>query len=122
KFTPEYDLWKEKIQDLSKELPLTTTQIAEMITAAARMDVPKEQLEEFVRINTQMATAFDALNPDELVEQFGKVSKNFKLSAESSRELADAINYLDDNAISKGTEIIGFMNRVSGIAGIAKIS
>lgn len=103
-------------------MPLTTVQIANMIESAARMDVPKEQLAEFVRLNTQMATAFDAANPDELVEQYGKVTKNFKLSAQASRELADAINYLDDNAISKGTEIIGFMNRVSGISGIANIS
>lgn len=121
-FTPEFDEWKNKIQALSTELPLTTVEISNMIESAARMDVPKEQLEEFVRLNTQMATAFDAANPDELVEQFGKVTKNFKLSSEASRELADAINYLDDNAISKGTEIIGFMNRVSGISGIAKIT
>lgn len=121
-FTPEFEKWKMNIQDLSKELPLTTVQIANMIESAARMDVPKEQLAEFVRLNTQMATAFDAANPDELVEQYGKVTKNFKLSAQASRELADAINYLDDNAISKGTEIIGFMNRVSGISGIANIS
>lgn len=122
KFTPEFDEWKNKIQDLSNELPLTTTEIANMIEAAARMNVPKEELEDFVRLNTQMATAFDAINPDELVEKFGKVTKNFKLSSVASRELADAINYLDDNAISKGTEIIGFMNRVSGVAGIVKIS
>lgn len=121
-FTSEFEQWKLNIQDLSKELPLTTVQIANMIESAARMDVPKEQLAEFVRLNTQMATAFDAENPDELVEQYGKVTKNFKLSAQASRELADAINYLDDNAISKGTEIIGFMNRVSGISGIANIS
>lgn len=121
-FTPEFEKWKMNIQDLSRELPLTTVQIANMIESAARMDVPKEQLAEFVRLNTQMATAFDAANPDELVEQYGKVTKNFKLSAQASRELADAINYLDDNAISKGTEIIGFMNRVSGISGIANIS
>lgn len=120
--TPEFEQWKNKIQSLSTELPLTTVQIANMIESAARMDVPKEQLEEFVRLNTQMATAFDAANPDELVEQYGKVTKNFKLSSDASRELADAINYLDDNAISKGTEIIGFMNRVSGISGIAKIT
>lgn len=120
--TPEFEQWKKKIQNLSTELPLTTVQIANMIESAARMDVPKEQLEEFVRLNTQMATAFDAANPDELVEQYGKVTKNFKLSSAASRELADAINYLDDNAISKGTEIIGFMNRVSGISGIAKIT
>ncbi|MFC2331848.1 MAG: phage tail tape measure protein [Haemophilus seminalis] len=120
--TPEFEQWKQKIQNLSTELPLTTVQIANMIESAARMDVPKEQLEEFVRLNTQMATAFDAANPDELVEQYGKITKNFKLSSAASRELADAINYLDDNAISKGTEIIGFMNRVSGISGIAKIT
>ena len=120
--TPEFEQWKDKIQSLSTELPLTTVQIANMIESAARMNVPKEQLEEFVRLNTQMATAFDAANPDELVEQYGKVTKNFKLSSAASRELADAINYLDDNAISKGTEIIGFMNRVSGISGIAKIT
>lgn len=120
--TPEFEQWKDKIQSLSTELPLTTVQIANMIESAARMDVPKEQLEEFVRLNTQMATAFDAANPDELVEQYGKITKNFKLSSAASRELADAINYLDDNAISKGTEIIGFMNRVSGISGIAKIT
>ena len=121
-FTAEFDEWKKKIQALSTELPLTTVEIANMIESAARMDVPKEQLEDFVRLNTQMATAFDAANPDELVEQFGKVTKNFKLSSAASRELADAINYLDDNAISKGTEISGFMNRVSGISGIAKIT
>lgn len=120
--TPEFDEWKLKIQALSKELPLTTVQIANMVESAARMDIPKEQLEDFVRLNTQMATAFDAQNPDELVEEFGKVSKNFKLTIADTKELADTINWLDDNAISKGTGIIGYMNRVAGISGIAKIS
>lgn len=122
KFTPEYDEWRKKIQALSKELPLTTTQIANMIEAAARMDTPKEQLEDFVRLNTQMATAFDAQDPDQLVEAYGKVTKNFNLSAKAGRELADVINYLDDNAISKGTDIIDFLNRTSGIGSIVKIT
>lgn len=121
-FTPEFDAWKIKIQELSKELPLTTVQIANMIESAARMDIAKEELEDFVRLNTQMAIAFDAQNPDELVDQFGKVSKNFKLTIDDTKDLADTINWLDDNAISKGTGIIGYMNRVAGISGIAKIS
>ena len=121
-FTAEFDEWKNKIQALSTELPLTTVEIANMIESAARMDVPKEQLEEFVRLNTQMATAFDAANPDELTENFGKVSKNWNLSIQASKELADSINYLDDNAISKGDAIIGFMNRLGGISAVAKIT
>lgn len=121
-FTQEFDQWKIKIHDLSKELPLTTVQIANMIESAARMDIAKDELEDFVRLNTQMAIAFDAKNPDELVESFGKVSKNFNLTQKQTKELADTINYLDDNAISKGTGIIGYMNRVAGIAAIAKIT
>ncbi|MBF0751560.1 MULTISPECIES: phage tail tape measure protein [unclassified Pasteurella] len=121
-FTPEFEEWKQKIQDLSQELPLTTVEIANMVESAARMDIPKEELADFVRLNTEMATAFDAANPSELVDQFGKVSKNFKLTQAQTKELADTINYLDDNAISKGTGIIGYMNRVAGIAAVAKIS
>ena len=120
--TPEFEQWKQKIQDLSQELPLTTVQIANMVEAAARMDIPKEELQDFVRLNTQMATAFDAANPDELTENFGKVSKNWNLSIQASKELADSINYLDDNAISKGDSIIGFMNRLGGISAVAKIT
>ena len=121
-FTPEFDEWKNKIQALSTELPLTTVEIANMIESAARMDIPKDELEDFVRLNTQMATAFDAVNPDELTENFGKVSKNWNLSIQASKELADSINYLDDNAISKGDAIIGFMNRLGGISAVAKIT
>lgn len=121
-FTPEFDEWKNKIQALSTELPLTTVEIANMIESAARMNIPKDELEDFVRLNTQMATAFDAANPDELTENFGKVSKNWNLSIQASKELADSINYLDDNAISKGDAIIGFMNRLGGISAVAKIT
>lgn len=121
-FTPEFEEWKNKIQALSTELPLTTVEIANMIESAARMDIPKDELEDFVRLNTQMATAFDAANPDELTENFGKVSKNWNLSIQASKELADSINYLDDNAISKGDAIIGFMNRLGGISAVAKIT
>lgn len=120
-FTAEYGEWAEKIRELSTELPLATTDIANMITAGARMEVPKEQLAEFVALSTKMATAFDAQNPEELAELYGKVGKNFQLSAAQGRDLADVINYLDDNAISKGTDIINFLNDTSGIAGIVKI-
>ncbi|MCK8953436.1 phage tail tape measure protein [Haemophilus influenzae] len=121
-FTPKYDEWKNKIKQLSTELPLTTNQIGDMVTAAARMDIQENELEDFIRLNTQMATAFDAENPDELVELFGKVQKNFKLTTKDAKELADTINYLDDNAISKGTDIINFLNNTSGIGNLVKIS
>lgn len=112
---------RREIQGLSAELPLATTEIMQMYEAGARMDVPRQELAAYVRTAAEAATAFDAQDMGALAENLGRINKNFKLSAEQGRELADVINYLDDNAISKGEDIIGFMNRVSGSMGLAKM-
>ncbi|MFG5777711.1 phage tail tape measure protein [Comamonas sp. J-3] len=110
-----------QVREISTRLPQTTVQIAEMTTAAARMEVPTEELGTFVQLASEMATAFDAV-PDEIAESMGKVAKNFKRPVTEIRGLADAINYLDDNAISKGADIIDVLNRTSGVASTVAIS
>lgn len=109
-----------QVRELSTRVPLATTQIAEMFTAAARMEVPTDKLKEFVLMTSEMATAFDAV-PAEIADSMGKIANNLKIPVTEMRGMADAINYLDDNAISKGTDIIGFLNRVGGVAGVVGI-
>lgn len=128
--TAVYAAVREQVHALGREIPLTTNQIAEMITAGARMEVGKDaktpeemvrQLAEFTRNSAAMAIAFDAV-PDEIAEQMGKVAKNFGIPVTSIGNLADAINYLDDNAISKGGDIINVLNRISGVISTVKMS
>lgn len=119
--TEVYRKAEAQVRDLSTRLPQTTVQIAEMMTAAARMEVPTDELATFVELASEMATAFDAV-PDEIAESMGKVAKNFKRPVTEIRGLADAINYLDDNAISKGADIIDVLNRTSGVASTVAIS
>ncbi|WP_182343329.1 phage tail tape measure protein [Comamonas koreensis] len=119
--TEVYRKAEAQVRDLSTRLPQTTVQIAEMMTAAARMEVPTGELATFVELASEMATAFDAV-PDEIAESMGKVAKNFKRPVTEIRGLADAINYLDDNAISKGADIIDVLNRTSGVASTVAIS
>lgn len=119
--TAVYRAIQQQVRELSHEVPLATTQIAEMFTAAARMEVPVDQLKEFTRTASMMATAFDAI-PDEVTEAMGKVAKNFKIPITQITGLADSINYLDDNAISKGADIIDYLNRVSGVASTVAMS
>ena len=118
--TSVYSDIETQVRDLSTRVPLATTQIAEMFTAAARMEVPTDKLSEFVLITSEMATAFDAV-PDEIADSMGKTANNLKIPVTGMRGMADAINYLDDNAISKGSDIIGFLNRVGGVAGVVSI-
>ena len=119
--TPVYKAIEQQIRELSHEVPVATTAIADMVTAAARMEVPTDQLKEFTRMASEMSTAFDAA-PDQITESMGKVAKNFKIPLTNIRGLADAINYLDDNAISKGADIIDFLNRTSGVVSTVAMS
>ncbi|RGE46134.1 phage tail tape measure protein [Comamonas testosteroni] len=118
--TSVYTDIEAQVRELSTRVPLATTQIAEMFTAAARMEVPTDKLSEFVLMTSEMATAFDAV-PAEIADSMGKIANNLKIPVTDMRGMADAINYLDDNAISKGADIIGFLNRVGGVAGVVSI-
>ena len=113
---------RTEIQGLSNDLPVATTKIMEMYEAGGRMNVPREELAQYVKTAAAAATAFDEEDMGGLAENLGRINANFKLTAEQGRELADVINYLDDNAISSGKAIIDYMNRVSGSMGLAKIS
>lgn len=115
-----YDMARQ-IKLLGEELPIPTTAIAEMVTAGARMEVPREELIDYTRTVAMMATAFDAV-PDEIAESMGKVAKNFRIPTAGIQALADSINYLDDNAISKGSDIINVLNRISGVVSTVKMS
>lgn len=119
--TEVYRKAEAQIRELSGRLPQTTTQIADMMTAAARMEVPTDKLSMFVELASEMGTAFDTA-PDEVAENMGKIAKNLKMPITEIRGMADTINYLDDNAISKGADIIGALNRVSGITGTVGIT
>ena len=112
--TEVYRQAERDVRELSGRIPMATTEITKMMTAAARMEVPTSELKEFTLLASEMATAFDAV-PDQVTESMGKVAKNFKIPLTSIRGLADSINYLDDNAISKGADIIDFLNRTSGV-------
>lgn len=121
KLTAVYYDMARQIKLLGEELPIPTTAIAEMVTAGARMEVPREELVAYTRTVAMMATAFDAV-PDEIAESMGKVAKNFRIPINQIQALADSINYLDDNAISKGGDIIDVLNRISGVVSTVKMS
>ena len=102
-----YDMAKQ-IQMLGRETPIATNEIADMVTAGARMGIAKDDLIDFTKTTAKMAAAFE-LPAGELADQMGKIAGIFKIPIKQVAELGDAINYLDDNAISKGGDIIKVM-------------
>jgi TP901 family phage tail tape measure protein len=113
--TPVYYSMAKQIQGLGREIPLATNELAEMVAAGARMGVAKDQLIEFTRTGAMMADAF-GLPAGQLADDMGKIAGLFKIPIPRIGELADAINYLDDNSQATGADIIDVMRRVGGMA------
>lgn len=104
-----------EVRALAREIPIPIDQLQELIAAGGRMGIPRDQLMQYTREVAKMATAFDAA-PAEIGEQMGKLATVFNIPIPQIGKLGDAINYLDDNAIAKGTDIIDVMRRVGGTA------
>ncbi|SLM62814.1 MULTISPECIES: phage tail tape measure protein [Dickeya] len=126
KRTARYSEMQAAIQAHSEKLPLQNGAIdyAALVEGGARMGVAndddpfekrKADLLAFADTAAMAAKAFE-LPAEQLAEDLGKIAGLYKIPTKDIEQLGDAINYLDDNAMSKGSEIIDVMKRVGGVA------
>ena len=116
KLTPLYYDLGESIKLMSDRIPMATTEIAALVEAGARMGIQgKKNLLAFAETTAITASAFD-LPVDEVGENMGKLSGLYKIPISNIKQLGDVINWLDDNALSKGGDIIDVMQRLGGVA------
>lgn len=109
-----YDMARA-IQKMAETIPMATTDIAALVEGAARMGIQgKDDLLTFARTAATAATAFD-LPADQIGEDLARIAGLYKLPIKNVAALGDAINYLDDNAQSKGGDIIEVLKRTAGI-------
>lgn len=113
--TATYYEMGDAIKAMGDKIPMVTTDIAALVEGGARMGIQgKDNLLEFARVAANASTAFE-LPADQLGEDLARISNLYKLPIKDINQLGDAINYLDDNAQSKGADIIDVMQRTAGI-------
>ncbi|WP_024554771.1 phage tail tape measure protein [Franconibacter helveticus 513] len=114
------------IKTASETLPLQNGAVdyAALVEGGARMGIGenaktwkelKADLLNFASVSAKAATAFE-LPAGQLAEDLGKIAGLYKVPAKNIEQLGDVINYLDDNAKSKGNEIIDVLQRMGGVA------
>ncbi|MRE26111.1 phage tail tape measure protein [Klebsiella pneumoniae] len=120
-----YDM-QDAIKAASEQLPMENGAIdyAALVEGGARMGVTnqddpyedqKRDLLAFASTAAKAATAFE-LPADELAEGLGKIAQLYKVPTRNIEQLGDALNYLDDNAMSKGADIIDVLQRMGSVA------
>ena len=117
---------QQAIKNASEQLPMQfgAVDYAALVEGGARMgiggdaktwDEQEKQLLNFASVSAKAATAFE-LPADELAENLGKIAQLYKVPINNIEQLGDVINYLDDNAMSKGADIIDVMKRMGDTA------
>lgn len=115
KLTATYFEIGDAIKAMGERIPMATTELAALVEGGARMGIQgKDNLLKFAEVAANAATAFE-LPADQLGEDLARISNLYKLPIKDINQLGDAINYLDDNAQSKGADIIDVMQRTAGI-------
>lgn len=117
---------QDAIKAASEQLPMErgAVDFAALVEGGARMNVAnpndswadqKRDLLAFAATAAKASTAFE-LPADELSESLGKIAQLYKVPTRNIEQLGDALNYLDDNAMSKGGDIIDVLQRMGGVA------
>lgn len=121
KLTATYYEMGVAIKAMSERLPMASTEIAAIVEAGARMGIQgKQNLLAYAETVAVMSTAFD-LPVDRVGEDMAKVAALYKVPIASIKDLGDTINWLDDNALAKGGDIIDVMKRIGGTADFLKM-
>ena len=116
KLTPVYYQMRADLQALGRVTPMATTDLAALTEGAARMGIQgRDNLLAFTRTAAMSATAFE-LPAEQISEDMGKIAGLYKIPIKNIEQLGDTINWLDDNAQSKGSDIINVLQRMGGVA------
>ena len=114
KLTKTYYEMAEAIKAMSERLPMAANDIAAIVEAGARMGIQgKADLLTYAETTAKMADAMQ-MSVEEAGDQIAKTAQLYKIPIQSIKTLGDTINFLDDNALSKGADIVDVLNRIAG--------
>lgn len=120
--TKTYYEMGDALKAMSERIPMASTELAALVEGGARMGIQgKDELLKFAGVAANAATAFE-LPAEQIGEDLARIANLYKLPIKNIDQLGDAINYLDDNAQSKGGDIIDVLQRAAGATATAGMS
>ncbi|WP_069435746.1 phage tail tape measure protein [Campylobacter hyointestinalis] len=88
-----------EILALTREIPLSASELATITASGGQLGIAKENLLEFTTIAAKMGVAFD-MGAGEAGDSMGKMMNIFGMDIKAVGSLGDAINHLSDNSAS----------------------
>lgn len=111
----EANIFTRELKKLSREIPLSAAELAQMAASGGQLGINKGKLLEFTTTVAKMATAFD-MSAEQAGDSIAKLANIYGIAVEKMEEVGDVINYLSDNTAAKANDMIEALARVGGNA------
>ena len=109
------------ILGFSRATGLAKNEVAALVAQAGYLNVPRDQLKGFAEIATKAAIGFQ-MRPEETGEALGHLRAAYGLKDNAQlRSAGDAINTVGDHVGTRERDVLNYLNRTSGVAGMLKI-
>ncbi|EAI1860178.1 TPA: phage tail tape measure protein [Campylobacter jejuni] len=108
---------KQDILDLSKKLPMTAEEIANIVAEGGKLGLTSKEALEFGKTATAMGVAFE-MSANEAGEAIGGLMANLQTDVKGIKDLGDSINYLADKGSSDAKNIVNIVSRIGGMGNL----
>lgn len=121
RLTQSYYDMSDGILEMSKRIPMTTSEIGEIVAAAGQAGIAKEDLLKFAEDAAKMGIAFDT-TAERAGEWMAVWRTSFRMSQAEVVALADQINYLGNTTSEDTQKLSGVVTRIGSLGEVAGLS
>ncbi|QXF95213.1 tail length tape-measure protein T [Wolbachia phage WO] len=113
--TNEATEFAQKLKKLSREIPLSAAELAQIAASGGQLGIDKGKLLEFTTTVAKMATAFD-MSAEQAGDSIAKLSNVYGIDVSKMEHVGNVINHLSDNTAAKAKDMVEALAIVGGTA------
>ncbi|WP_264706703.1 phage tail tape measure protein [Wolbachia endosymbiont (group B) of Archips podanus] len=103
------------LKELSRTIPLSAAELAQIAASGGQLGVPKEDLIGFTTTVAKMSTAFD-MSAEEAGDSIAKLANVYGIKVADMERAGNIINHLSDNSAAKAGDMVKALAIVGGSA------
>ncbi|WP_338406850.1 phage tail tape measure protein [Wolbachia endosymbiont (group A) of Longitarsus flavicornis] len=105
----------QKLKELSRTIPLSAAELAQIAASGGQLGVEKEELLGFTTTVAKMSTAFD-MSAEEAGDSIAKLANVYGIKVAGMERVGNIINHLSDNSAAKAGDMVKALAIVGGTA------
>ncbi|WP_395460379.1 phage tail tape measure protein [Wolbachia endosymbiont (group B) of Myelois circumvoluta] len=115
KGTDEATKFAKKLKEMSRTIPLSAAELAQIAASGGQLGIKKEDLFMFTETVAKMSTAFD-MSAEQAGDSIAKLSNVYGIDVSKMEHVGNVINHLSDNTAAKARDMVETLAIVGGTA------